>query len=81
MEQKTYNESLREYWDMYSITETSFLEGTVGREEGKEEGREEERHDMEKTLVLRMHNQGISVDEIVKLTGFAKERVLQIIKS
>ena len=60
-----YEDSLKYYRDLKNSLDTA-------REEGREEG--------EALFVLRLHEKGKAVSEIVELTGFSAERVAQIIR-
>lgn len=46
-----------------------------GRKEGREEGREEGRKEGILAMAKKMKEQGISIDDIVKISGFTKEQV------
>jgi predicted transposase/invertase (TIGR01784 family) len=68
MEMRTYEESLKTYWDNYSILETARNEGKQeGRREGKEEGMIEVAREMKK--------EGDPVEKISRITGLTKEQI------
>ncbi len=77
---RTYDESLKIYWDNYSVIETAKHEGREqGREQGRQEGREEgllegkRKRDTE--LAKEMKKEGLSVDQIARITGLSKEQI------
>ena len=49
-----------------------------GREEGRKEGREEGRKENMRETVLRMKENGFSVDQIVLATGWSKEDIEKV---
>lgn len=57
---KTYEESLKTYWDNYSVLETA-------KREGKEEGRRE--------IARELKKNGVTINLIVKSTGLTKEEI------
>lgn len=57
---RTYEESLKTYWDNYSVLETA-------KREGKEEGRRE--------IARELKKNGATIDLIVKSTGLTKEEI------
>jgi predicted transposase/invertase (TIGR01784 family) len=63
-EMRTYEESLKVYWDNYSVIETAKHEG---RQEGRQEGREEVARELKKL--------GASIDMIRQSTGLTKEQI------
>jgi predicted transposase/invertase (TIGR01784 family) len=69
-EMKTYEESLKTYWDNYSVLETARKEG---KQEGKKEGMIEVAQEMKK--------EGDSVEKISRITGLTKEEIERLWKS
>jgi predicted transposase/invertase (TIGR01784 family) len=63
-EMRTYEESLKTYWDNYSVLETA-------RNEGKHEGRQEERIE----IAREMKNGNEPIEKIIKYTGLTKEEI------
>ena len=59
-EMRTYEESLKTYRDNYSILETA-----------KKEGRQEERIELAK----EMKKEGLSIEQIARITGLSKEQL------
>jgi predicted transposase/invertase (TIGR01784 family) len=57
---KTYEESLKTYWDNYSVLETA-------KREGKKEGMIEVAREMKK--------EGDTVEKISRITGLTKEEI------
>ena len=49
-----------------------------GKEEGRQEGRQEGRGERDTEIVWRMHEQGLSVQDISKFTGLSEEKVKRI---
>ena len=66
-EMKTYDESLKVYWDNYSVIQTAKHEG---REQGK---RERDVEDVE--IAKELKRNGVSVDVIALSTGLTKEQI------
>jgi predicted transposase/invertase (TIGR01784 family) len=67
---RTYDESLKVYWDNYSVLQTAKHEGREqGRQEGKEEGRLEERME----IAREMKKEGDSIEKIARITSLPKE--------
>jgi predicted transposase/invertase (TIGR01784 family) len=67
-EMRTYDESLKVYWDNYSVIETAKHEG---RQAGKEEGKKE--RDLE--IAREMKKEGDSTDKIARITGLSPEQI------
>ena len=67
-----YEESLKYYRDLKNSLDTAF-------EDGIEKGKKEEKNMQEISFVMRLHNKGKSMTEIVDLTGLHIKRVEQII--
>jgi predicted transposase/invertase (TIGR01784 family) len=63
-EMRTYDESLKIYWDNYSVIQTA-------KHEGREEGRQEERFELAK----EMKKEGLPVVQIARITGLSKEQI------
>jgi predicted transposase/invertase (TIGR01784 family) len=63
-EMRTYDESLKIYWDNYSVIETA-------KHEGREQGRQEERLEIGR----EMKQAGEPVEKIAKFTGLSKEQI------
>ncbi len=61
---RTYDESLKIYWDNYSVIQTA-------KHEGREEGRQEERFELAK----EMKKEGLPVVQIARITGLSKEQI------
>jgi predicted transposase/invertase (TIGR01784 family) len=57
---RTYEESLKTYRDNYSVLETA-----------KKEGRQEERME----IAREMKKEGLSTEQIVRITGLSKEQI------
>ncbi len=81
---RTYDESLKVYWDNYSVIETAKHEGREeGREQGLEEGREQGREEgiemgaSQKSLEIakRLKQKGVAVEVITETTGLSRETV------
>ncbi len=67
-EMRTYDESLKVYWDNYSVIQTAKHEGReLGREEGKKE------RDVE--IAREMKKEGDPTDRIARITGLSKEQI------
>ncbi len=64
---RTYDESLKIYWDNYSVIQTAKHEG---REEGKRE------RDIE--IAKELKRNGVSVDVITLSTGLTEEQIEQL---
>jgi len=65
---RTYDESLKVYWDNYSVLQTAKHEG---REQGREEGKKE--RDIE--IAKELKRNGVSVDVIALSTGLTQEQI------
>jgi predicted transposase/invertase (TIGR01784 family) len=50
-----------------------------GLEKGLEKGRAEGRAEIEKQIVMNSHNAGLSIEDIVKITGLSAKRIIEII--
>ncbi len=75
-EMRTYDESLKVYWDNYSVIETAKHEGRQeGREEGLQEGKEVGASEKALQIAKEMKNEGVSTDQIVRFTGLSKEQI------
>lgn len=61
---KIYEESLKTYWDNFSVLETA-------RKEGKQEGKQEERIE----IAREMKNDNEPLEKIIKYTGLTKEQI------
>jgi len=92
MERSAYSrEELDRYyqWRIDTMTSTAMLENAEakGKEEGRAEGREEERQkaNMErekdrKNTALKMIEDGMSIENIIKYTALTAEQIEQLIK-
>ena len=69
---KAYEESMKTYWDNYSVLEYAKKEG---REEGLEKGREEGREEGRMEVARRLKRKGVAVDIIAETTGLDKDRI------
>jgi predicted transposase/invertase (TIGR01784 family) len=83
-EMRTHDESLKVYWDNYSVIETAKHEGRqAGREEGREEGREQGRQEgieigaSQKSLEIakRLKQKGVAVEVITETTGLTRQQI------
>jgi predicted transposase/invertase (TIGR01784 family) len=63
-EMKTYQESLKTYWDNYSVLETA-------RNEGKQEGRQESMIE----VAREMKKEGDPIEKISRITRLTKEEI------
>jgi predicted transposase/invertase (TIGR01784 family) len=73
---RTCDESLKVYWDNYSVIETAKNEGRqAGREEGLQEGKEVGASKRAFHIAKEMKNEGLSMDQIVRFTGLSKEQI------
>ncbi len=85
---RTYDESLKIYWDNYSVIETAKHEGRqLGREEGREEGRQEGKEEgrqegieigaSQKSLEIakRLKQKGVAVEVITETTGLTRQQI------
>ena len=91
-DRREYTESLKDYWDYYSVMRTSEDRGIqIGKEEGRKEGiqigKEEgiqigEKRGVEqekKETVLRLHQMGLSVEQIAGGANVPVEKVREIL--
>ena len=75
-EMRTYEESLKIYWDNYSVIETAKHEGREqGRQEGREEGLQQGRQEERIELARRFKQKGVDVRVIAETTGLTKEQI------
>jgi predicted transposase/invertase (TIGR01784 family) len=75
-EMRTYDESLKVYWDNYSVLETAKHEGRqAGREEGREQGREEGRLEERIEFARRLKQKGVDVRIIAETSGLTEEQI------
>jgi predicted transposase/invertase (TIGR01784 family) len=73
---RTYDESLKIYWDNYSVIETAKHEGREqGREQGRQEGREEGASEKALKIAKEMKKEGDSIEKIARITGLPKEQI------
>ena len=63
-EMRTYDESLKTYWDNYSVLQTA-------KHEGREQGREEERIE----FARRLKQKGVDLSIIVETSGLTEEQI------
>ena len=64
---RTYDESLKSYWDNYSVIETA-------KHEGREQGREERNVE----IAREMKNAGESVEQTARITGLKVADINQL---
>ncbi len=69
---RTYDESLKIYWDNYSVIETAKHEG---RQAGLQEGREEGKKERDIEIARELKRNGVSMDVIALSTGLTKEQI------
>jgi len=70
-EQRNYQESLKDYWDLKSAIDTYYEEGiAVGKAEGQQEKTRE--------IVTNGLNQGIDITTIVAMTGLSESEIVRI---
>jgi predicted transposase/invertase (TIGR01784 family) len=73
---RTYDESLKVYWDNYSVIETAKHEGREqGRQEGREEGREQGLQEGRIEIAREMKKEGDPIEKIARITGLSKEQI------
>ncbi|MCI5132095.1 MAG: hypothetical protein D3904_11375, partial [Candidatus Electrothrix sp. EH2] len=72
-EQRDYQESLKDYWDLKSAIDTYYEEG---RAAGKAEGQQERTQE----IVLNGLKQGVDIPTIAALTGLSESEVVRIMK-
>ncbi len=65
---RTYDESLKIYWDNYSVIETA-------KHEGREQGREQGKRERDIEIAKELKKNGVSVDVIALSTGLTKEQI------
>ncbi|MDX2301422.1 MAG: Rpn family recombination-promoting nuclease/putative transposase [Microscillaceae bacterium] len=71
-EMKAYEQSLKDYWDEYSILKSAKeLAKEEGKLEGKLEGKDERNHE----IALMMKKNGEPIEKISKYTGLSKEEI------
>ncbi len=69
---RTYDESLKIYWDNYSVIQTAKHEGReLGRQEGLQQGRQEERIEFAK----RLKQKGVAIQIIAETSGLTEEQI------
>ncbi len=80
----TYDESLKVYWDNYSVLQTAKHEGREqGRQEGRQEGREEgieeglQKGRLQERIELakRFKQKGVDTQIIAETTGLTREQI------
>ncbi len=69
---RTYDESLKIYWDNYSVVETAKHEG---RQQGREEGLQEGKRNRDFEIAREMKKEGDSIEKISRITGLSKEQI------
>jgi predicted transposase/invertase (TIGR01784 family) len=67
-EMRTYDESLKVYWDNYSVIETA-------KHEGRQQGREEGASEKALKIAKEMKKEGDSIEKIARITGLSKEQI------
>jgi predicted transposase/invertase (TIGR01784 family) len=71
-EMRTYDESLKVYWDNYSVLQTAKHEG---REQGREEGRQEGASEKALQIARELKKNGVSNEVIALSTGLSQEQI------
>ncbi|MBD0260281.1 MAG: Rpn family recombination-promoting nuclease/putative transposase [Cytophagales bacterium] len=78
-EMRTYDESLKIYWDNYSLIETAKHEGREqGREQGREEGLQQGKRKRDIEIAREMKKEGDSIEKISRITGLSKEQIANL---
>jgi predicted transposase/invertase (TIGR01784 family) len=82
-EMRTYDESLKVYWDNYSVIETAKHEGRQqgrqeGREEGREEGLQEGKRNRDIEIAQEMKKAGEPSEKIARFTGLSQEQIQEL---
>ncbi len=82
-ERDAYQKSLKYYWDMQNVVDTSRDEGKEegrmeGRKEGRKEGIEEGRKERDIEIAKALKKNGISVEIIIQTTGLSKKEIENI---
>ena len=76
---RSYEDSLKYYRDIKASLDTKFEEGLQkGIEEGLQKGIEEGMQKGIEKVAVNALNKGMSVDDIVDLTGLTKEQIVEI---
>ncbi len=87
---KSSEESLKHYRDLKNSLDTAheegyeegFVEGIEeGRKEGIEEGRKEGIEEGRKEIIINLHNSGMDIEDIAKLTKIDIETVQNILSN
>ena len=83
-DRREYTESLKDYWDYYSVMRTSEDRGIqIGKEEGRKEGIQiGEKRGVEqekKETILRLSQMGLSVEQIASGANVPVEKVREIL--
>ena len=74
-EQRDYQESLKDYWDLKSAIDTYYEEGkAAGEEEGRAKGQQEKTRE----IVSNGLKQGIDITMLAALTGLSEAEVVKI---